>query len=62
VVLLKELCHCGGRVFGVLYAQGMVILDHSLLLLPADQDVELSATSPLPYWPVYCQASCLAAC
>ena len=42
--------------FVVLYAQAMLSVAHSLLL-PADQDVELSAPSPAPCLPAYCHAS-----
>ena len=43
VAMLEEVCHCGG------WALRSVILkvcSQSLLLLPADPDVELSAPSP----------------
>ena len=43
VALLEELCHCGVG-FEVLYAQTLLNVAHSLLL-PSDQDVELSAPS-----------------
>ena len=43
VALLEELCHCGVG-FEVFYAQTMLNVAHSLLL-PSDQDVELSAPS-----------------
>ncbi|CAO2583435.1 hypothetical protein LEMLEM_LOCUS2742 [Lemmus lemmus] len=45
VALLEEVCHCWGRpVWGS-------------LLLPADQDVELSAPSPVPGLPAGRHAS-----
>ena len=37
--------------FEVLYAQAMPSVAHSLLLLPVDQDVELSAPSLVPSLP-----------
>ena len=51
VALLEEVCHCGG--LEVLYAQAKARAAHSLLLLPADQDVELSAPSPAPCLPAW---------
>ena len=42
--LLEEVCHCG-MGFEVLHAQARPSVTHSLLLLPADPDVEL-APSP----------------
>ena len=45
VVLLKEVCHLGVGI-EVLYAQTTPSVAHSPLLLPVDQDVELSAPSP----------------
>ena len=45
-----------GVGFKVSYAQPIPSVAHSLLLLPADQDVELSA-SPVPYLPACCHAS-----
>ena len=57
MVLLKEHVTVEA-VFEVLYAQAIVIVGHSLLLLSVNQDAEYSAPSPAPYWPMYCQASC----
>ena len=38
-VALKKMCHCGGRLRGLIYAQW-----DSPLPLPEDQDVELSSS------------------
>ena len=43
--------------FEVSCAQAMLSVAHSLLLLPLDPDVELSAPSPVPCLPVCCYAS-----
>ena len=43
--------------FQVIYAQAMPTAVHSLLLLPVDQDVELSAP-PAPCLPAHCHVSC----
>ena len=45
-----------GVSFEVSYAQAMPSMAYSLLLLPADQDVELLAP-PAPCLPAYCHAS-----
>jgi hypothetical protein len=45
-----------GAGFEVSYAQAMPSVAHSLLL-PADQDVEISAPSPAPCLPPCCHAS-----
>jgi hypothetical protein len=37
--------------FGVSYAQAIPSVAHSFLLMPVDQDVELSALSPAPCLP-----------
>ena len=42
-------CVTVGVGFEVSYAQAMPSVTHSLLLLSADQDVELSAPSPAPF-------------
>ena len=52
VALLEEVCH-HGVVFEISFDQAMSSVTHNLLLLPADQDVELSSPS---------SASCLPAC
>ena len=39
----------------VSYAQAMSTVAHSLLLVPADQDVECSASSPAPCLSGYCR-------
>jgi hypothetical protein len=44
--------------FEVSDAQAMPSVAHSLLLLPADKDVELSAPFPAPYLPAHCHVSC----
>ena len=41
-VTVEEVCHCGGGAFEVIHAQVWPV-SLSLLLLPLDQDVELSA-------------------
>ena len=51
IALLEEVCQSGG-VLGVSYAQVMPSVTHSPLLLPVDQDVELSAPSLTPCLPV----------
>ena len=56
VALLEEVWHCGGRLRDLLYAQAMPSVAHSLLLLPVDQDVELSAPLALCV-PACCHAS-----
>ena len=51
VALFREVCHCGGRLSGLIcssYAQCQG------LLLPADQEMEL--TAPFPFW--YLPACC----
>jgi hypothetical protein len=50
-------CVTVGVGFEVSYAQAMTTVTHSLLLLPADQDVELSAPSLAPCLPVCCHTS-----
>ena len=40
---MEEVCHCVGMDFKVSYAQTPPSVGHSLLFLPVDQDVELSA-------------------
>ena len=40
-----------GVGFEVSYAQALPSVEHSCHLLPEDQDVELSATSPAPSLP-----------
>jgi hypothetical protein len=56
VALLEEVCHCG-MGFEVSYAQAILSVVYSLLLLPSDQDVDLSAPSPAPCLPTCCHAS-----
>ena len=48
LALLKEVCHYGAG-FEVSYAQARPSAAHSLLLLPADQDVELSTPFSAPF-------------
>jgi hypothetical protein len=50
VILLEEVCHCGVG-FEVSYAQAMSSITHSLLPMPVDQDVELSASSHATMFP-----------
>jgi hypothetical protein len=57
VALLEKACHCRERGCEVLSAQAMSSVECILLLLPADQDVELSAPSPAPSLPTCCHAS-----
>jgi hypothetical protein len=44
--------------FKVLYGQAMPSIGHSLLLLPAEQDKELSAIPPAPCLPAGHHVSC----
>ena len=44
VVLLEEVCHCGGGLWSLIYAQATPIISVHFLL-PADQD-KCSAPSP----------------
>ena len=46
-----------GTGFEVPYAQAALSVEDSPLLLPVDQDVELSAPSPVPCLPACCHAS-----
>ena len=55
---LSPLFECCGGGFEFCYAQAMLSVTHSLLL-PADQDAELSAPSPAPCLPGCCHASSL---
>ena len=41
--------------FEVIYTQAMPSVIDSLLMLPVDQDVEISALSPAPCLPAHCQ-------
>jgi hypothetical protein len=43
VSLSDEVCHCGGGLRGLLYAQAISSLEHHLILLPVEQNIELSA-------------------
>ena len=47
MALLEEVCHCGGGLCGLIYAQAMPSVGNHFLL-PASQDVGRSATSPAP--------------
>jgi hypothetical protein len=47
VALLEEVCHYKGGL-EVSYAQTTPSVSHSPLLLPVEQNVELSALSPAP--------------
>ena len=46
--------------FEVSYAQATPSVEHSLLLLLVDQDVDLSDSSPAPCLPSCCHACCQA--
>jgi len=50
VALLEEVCHGGSRLWGLL-CSSYINEEHSLLLLPVDQDVELTVPSPAPCLP-----------
>ena len=50
MALLEKVCHSGG------YAQAIPSVERTLLL-PADQDVELSAPSPAPCLPTSCHGN-----
>lgn len=52
MALLEEVCHWGGRL-EIFYAQAMLSVTHSSLLLPRDQDVEFLAL-PAPCLSGYC--------
>jgi hypothetical protein len=52
LAFLEEVCHFGGG-FEVSYAQVMLSVVHSLLLLPLDQNVELLGPSPAPWLPMF---------
>ena len=43
VALLEKVCHCGGWLPSLIYAQVVPSVTHSFFLLPVDQDVELAA-------------------
>lgn len=43
--------------FEVSYAQAIPSVDTDYFLLPADQEIELSAPSPAPCLPAQCHAS-----
>ena len=53
VPLLEEICHCGGRLQGLIFVQAMLSVKQSLLV-PAG----LSALSPAPCLPAYHMFSC----
>jgi hypothetical protein len=56
--LMEKVCHWGQEAgFEVLNVQAMPSEVHSLLLLPVDQDVELSAPFPAPCLTECCHAS-----
>ena len=55
VALLEEVCHYMEADFKVSFPQAR---PSSFLLLPVDQDVELSAPSLALYPPLTCHASC----
>lgn len=52
MALLEKVCH-----YAIFYAQATAIVEHSLLLIFADLDLELLAPSALCL-PAYCQAFC----
>ena len=43
VTLLEKVCQCRAGLWGLIYAQAMPSVVHSLSLMPSDLDVELSA-------------------
>jgi hypothetical protein len=55
--MLEKVCHCGVG-FEISHIQAMPNVEHSPLLLPLDQDEELSAPSPAPCLCECCHASC----
>ena len=59
MVLLKEVYHCVVVEVGFedIHALATPSETNSLLLLPGDQDVELSTSSPGPCLPRHCLAS-----
>jgi hypothetical protein len=56
VALLEEVCHYVGMGFEIFYVQATPRVARSLLLLPVDHAVELSAPSPAPCLPGHCHA------
>lgn len=56
MALLEEVRHCGVG-FEVSYVQVRPDVGYSSLLLPTDQDVELSAPSPEPCLPRHSHAT-----
>jgi hypothetical protein len=48
MALLKEVCQLCRRCFEVVYAQAMPTVAHSLLLLPADQDIGTFSNAMFP--------------
>jgi hypothetical protein len=56
MALLEKVYHLGAG-FESFSAQAMPSVAHSLILLPADEDVELSVPSPAPCLPACCHAS-----
>ena len=57
VALLEEMCHVW-MGFEVSFAQTIPSMAHSLSLVPADQDVELSAPSSAPCLSASLHVSC----
>lgn len=57
LTLLEEVCHHGGRLCGLIYAQATISVVQNLLLLPLDLDVELLASSA-QCQPLYCHPMC----
>jgi len=57
VTLLEEVSHCVGGLWGLLVVKFHLVWN-SPLLLPVDQDAELSVLSPAPCLPRCCHASC----
>ena len=55
MALFKEVCRVESG-FEVIYAQATSSVVYSLLMLPADQDVELPAPSPALCMPAHCHA------
>lgn len=56
MVLLEEVCHCGGGPLDLIYAQ-VTPSDSDYFLLPSNQDVVYLATTPPPCRHACCLAS-----
>ena len=62
VTLLKEVCYCVGWLCCLLVLKLYPVPKEASWMpveswLPSDQDVEISAPSPAPFWPMYCMLS-----